>query len=186
MKSIAIIGYKPHELNIFNEQDQKITVIQEAIKRQLVPLVEQELEWIVISGQPGVEMWAFDVVEQLKNDYDLKIAVIPPFQNQDQVWNEEKQQKYQTMLLKADFSQPLSQKSYEGPSQYQTRDKWLLNKTDGCLIVYEDEYGGSPKYFHQLVLQYQEQKDYEMFQINAFDLEEIARDMQESGLLEYD
>ncbi|MET3682300.1 putative phage-like protein YoqJ [Alkalibacillus flavidus] len=184
MKSIAITGYKPHELNIFNEEDDKIPVIQEAIKRRLQPLIEEGLEWVVISGQPGVEMWAFDVVQQLKEEYTIKIAVIPPFQSQDQVWNEEKQQKYQTMLLQADFSQPLSQASYQSPEQYKTRDRWLLQKTDGCLIVYEEEYGGTPRFFYQMAEQYQEQEAYQISQINAFDLEDIALDMQESSQLE--
>ncbi|MDQ0350819.1 putative phage-like protein YoqJ [Alkalibacillus filiformis] len=183
-KSLTITGYKPHELNIFNEQDTKITVIKEAIKRRLVPHLEEGLEWVVISGQPGVEIWAFDVIQSLKSLYHVKIAVIPPFVNQDKVWNEEKQRKYQQMISQADFSKPLSEKEYESPKQYQTRDRWLIEKTDGCMILFEEEYGGSPKFFYRLVTQYEEQHDYEIIVINSFELEEVARELQESGQLE--
>ncbi|GAA0459194.1 SLOG family protein [Alkalibacillus silvisoli] len=183
IKSLTATGYKPHELNIFNENDIKVQVIKEAIKRRLLPYVQAGLEWIVISGQPGVEMWAYDVIHSLKEDYNIRVAVIPPFVNQEKVWNEERQNKYQKMLAQADFTKPLSEKEYENPRQYQTRDRWLIEKTDGALILFEEEYGGSPKYFYRLVRQYQEEQSYESIIINAFELDDVAFDLQESGQL---
>ncbi|WP_188205985.1 SLOG family protein [Alkalibacillus aidingensis] len=181
IKSIAITGYKPHELNIFKEKDTKIDVIKEALKKKLLPLLEDGLEWVVISGQPGVETWAFDVIQSLKENYSVKIAVIPPFSNQEKVWKEDKQLRYQQLLNGADFSKPLSEKEYVSPKQYQTKNRWMVEKTDGCLILFEEEHGGSPKFFYQTALTYQDHHLYEIIVLDAFELDEVARDLQESG-----
>ncbi|WP_035512366.1 SLOG family protein [Halalkalibacillus halophilus] len=179
IKSITITGYKPHELGIFSEQDEKIKVIQRAIYKRLVSLIEEGLEWVVISGQPGIETWAFQVVMDLKNDYSIKVAIIPPFKNQEKIWKDDKQSVYRNMLEKADFSKPLSDKDYESSKQYQQKNQWMIEKTEGCLIVYEEEFGGSPKFFYDLVLQYQLIHAYDLIIINSFDLEDTAREMEE-------
>ncbi|MGM8213937.1 SLOG family protein [Bacillaceae bacterium W0354] len=180
IKSVTITGYKPHELNIFSEKDQKVTIIKGIIKKRLISFLENGLEWVVISGQQGVETWAFDVVQQLKNEYDVKIAVIPPFVDQEQVWKEDKQAIYQEMVSQADFYQPLTSRTYESPKQFFTKNKWMIEKTDACIILFEEEFGGSPKYFYELALKYQEYKNYFIDVINAFDLEDFAREWQEN------
>ncbi|WP_277673601.1 SLOG family protein [Piscibacillus halophilus] len=179
LKSITITGYKPHELNIFSDQDDKVQIIKEAIKRRLVDYLDNGLEWVLLSGQQGVETWAFDVLQDLKQDYSVKVALIPPFVDQEKIWKEDKQTIYQRMLEKADFHQPLSQKSYEGPKQYFIKNKWFIEKTDGCILLYEEEFGGSPKFFYDLILKYQEQHEYNVTIINSFDLDDLAREMQE-------
>lgn len=39
------------------------------IKKKLIDLIEDGLEWVLISGQLGVELWAAEVVIDLKNQY---------------------------------------------------------------------------------------------------------------------
>lgn len=180
IKTLALTGYKPHELNIFSERDQKIDIIKGLIERKLVKYFMEGLEWVVISGQQGVETWGFDVVQALKKQYDVKIAIIPPFLEQEKVWKEDKQIAYQEMISLADFYQPLMNKPYESPRQFFIKNKWLIEKTDACLIVYEEEYGGSPKYFYELAVQYQQKNNYLIDVINSFGLEEFARELMEN------
>lgn len=179
IKSLAITGYKPHELNIFSERDQKIVVIKETLKRKILNLLDQGLEWVIISGQQGVETWGFDVVQDLKETYDIQLALIPPFLHQEKIWKEDKQEKYEEMMALADFYEPLIKRPYEGPKQYAIKNKWFIEKTDACLIIYEEEFGGSPKYFYDLARQYEQLNNYEMIHINAYDLEDIARELTE-------
>ena len=63
MNAITITGYKPYELNIRDDKDEKILVIKEAIKRSLLRYLENGVEWVLLSGQPGVETWAFDLIQ---------------------------------------------------------------------------------------------------------------------------
>ncbi|MFB9972895.1 DUF1273 family protein [Allobacillus sp. SKP2-8] len=179
MNAITITGYKPYELNIRDDKDEKILVIKEAIKRSLLRYLENGVEWVLLSGQPGVETWAFDLIQELKEAYTIYTAIVPPFMEQEKVWKEPVQDKYYQMIQQADFYQPLMNKPYEHPRQYVTKDKWFIEKTDACILVYEEEHGGSPKYFEELARTYQESHMYEMDVISSFTLEDIAREMNE-------
>ena len=49
MKSLYITGYRPHELGIFNDKHPGVAIIKAAIENQLRPLIEDGLEWVIIS-----------------------------------------------------------------------------------------------------------------------------------------
>lgn len=172
-----ITGYKPMELNIFNMNDKRIFFIKETIKKRLIPLIEEGIEWILISGQSGVELWAGEVVLELKTQYDIKLAVITPFLNQEHVWKEDQQTLYQSIIGQADFFQSLVQKEYEGPYQFRMKDRWFLEKSDACLMLYDQEQEGSPLYF---LREAENRKgDFPIFFIQSYDLEETVREIQE-------
>ena len=53
------------------------------------------LEWVLIQGQMGIELWTAEVVLDLKKDYpELKLGIITPFLGHTQRWNEQNQAKY--------------------------------------------------------------------------------------------
>ena len=66
VKTIYVTGYRAHELGIFNDKHPGIAVIKKALYDQLYQLCDAGLEWIVISGQLGVESWAAETVLELK------------------------------------------------------------------------------------------------------------------------
>lgn len=80
---------------------------------------------------------------------------------------------------KADFVTSVTKRPYEAPWQFIEKDKFIIDNTDGTLLVYDDENEGSPKYVHRLVEKYQEiHQDYELFIINAYDLQMVAEEIQ--------
>ena len=177
LNNLLITGYKPHELGVFDEKHPGIPFIKKAIKRQLLTLLEDGLEWVIVSGQLGVETWAIDTVLELQPDFpNLKYAIITPFLEQEKNWNEAKQEKYRSMVAMADYHVSLTKKPYEAPWQFIEKDKFLLRNTDGLLIVFDEETGGSPKYMMELARKYAETTDYEIFTVNAFDLQLIAEE----------
>ena len=179
MKSIYVTGYRPHELGIFYFIYPWVEIIKKAIEQQLRVLIDDGLEWIIVSGQQGVETWAIDVVMQLKVDYPyLKYSVITPFLDQQKNWNELKQMRYDELIAKADYVTSITKRPYEAPWQFIEKDKFIINNTDGMLLVYDEDNEGSPKYVLKLVEKYQEKYDYALFRINAYDLQTIAEDMQ--------
>src|SRR5690625_7563029 len=84
-------------------------------------------------------MWTAEVVLDLKETYDIKIGIIPPFEQQESRWPEALQMKYQELLFTADFSQPIYQGPYEGPCQFKARDQWLSEKSDASLLLMDEE-----------------------------------------------
>ena len=180
MKSLYITGYRPHELGIFNDKHPGVPVIKKALENHLRPLIEDGLEWIVISGQQGVETWAAQVVLELKAHYpELKYSIITPFLEQQKNWNEHKQAAYMHIVSKAYFVTSVTKRPYEAPWQFIEKDKFIIDNTDATLLVYDEENEGSPKYVLRLIEKYMENhEDYKLLIINAYDLQSVAEDMQ--------
>ncbi|HEY4601442.1 MAG TPA: DUF1273 domain-containing protein [Cerasibacillus sp.] len=146
MKVLAVTGYKPMEMNIFKHDDERIEFIKYALKKRLIQYIEEGLEWVLISGQMGVEIWTGEVLLDLKETYPIQLAVIPPFENMDQRWPEPQQFAYQELLIQADFYKPLYQGEYKGPYQFRAMNQWLIEKSDGCLFLVDEDFPGSNRF----------------------------------------
>lgn len=147
MKILVVTGCKPMELNIFNETDERIPYLKKALEKRLIGFAENGLEWVLISGQMGIELWAADVVLDIQQTYPVKLAIIPPFENQTARWPEHLQLKYDTLITEADFYQPIYKGDYKGPYQFKAKDEWLIEKSDGCLVLADASFPGTVKYF---------------------------------------
>ncbi len=180
IRRILITGYKPHELGIFNDKHPSIPIIKKALEDRLRLLIDEELEWIIISGQQGVETWSAEVVLTLKKEFpELKLAVITPFLEQEKNWQDIKKEKYLSIVNQADFVTSVTKKPYEAPWQFIEKDKFIIQNTDGLLLVYDEENEGSPKYMKRLAEKYMETNDYTILMITAYDLQVIAEEIQQ-------
>lgn len=180
VKTLFVTGYRPHELGIFNDKHPGIAIIKKALYNHLQTLADDGLEWVIVSGQLGVEFWATEVVRLLKKEYPaLKYSVITPFLEPHKNWNEHKQQQYNEMIAHADFTTSVTKRPYEAPWQFIEKDKFIIQNTDALLLVYDEENEASPKYVLNLVEKYREQHpDYELYIINAYDLQVIAEEYE--------
>ncbi|MDP4156603.1 MAG: SLOG family protein, partial [Bacillota bacterium] len=130
-KVLAVSGYKAYELGIFQKDHPSVNYIKKAIKKELAPLVEDGLEWLLISGQLGIELWAAEVIFEMQMTYpDLKLAVITPFLDQEAKWNEQNQEWYESILAGADFIDSVSRKPYEKPWQFRLKNQFFIEKSD--------------------------------------------------------
>lgn len=175
MKTLAVTGYKSMELNIFNENDKRIEFIKYAIKQRLIDFLEEGLEWVLTSGQMGIEMWTAEVVLDLKDTYDIQLGVIPPFENFTSRWPETLHQKYELLTLEADFFKPLYKGDYRGPFQFRVRDQWLVEKNDASLIFMDPDYPGSTVYYHSVAEKYDNDP---IYYITPLDLQDAFDSMQ--------
>ena len=95
IKTIYVTGYKSFELNIFKDDAPEVSYLKKFISHKLTQLIDEGLEWVLIQGQLGIELWAAEVVISLKEDYpDLKLGIITPFYGHTDKWNELNQNKY--------------------------------------------------------------------------------------------
>lgn len=178
MKILTVTGYKPMELNIFNESDERIKFIKYVLKQRLTSFIEDGLEWVLISGQMGVEMWTAEVVLDLKETYDIQLGVFPPFENLASRWPEPLQLKYEELQITADFFKPLYQGDYRGPFQFKAKDKWFVEKSDGSLILMDQEYPGSTIYYHSVA---EEDDNHPIYYITPLDLDDAVEAMRMMG-----
>lgn len=146
----CITGYKSFELGIFKQDEKAVYYIKQALKKELVSLLDEGLEWVLISGQLGVELWGAEVVFELQEDYaDLKLAVLTPFISQEENWNEQNKEYYELILSQADFVETISKDPYKNPQQFRNKNQLFLHKSHSCVILYDEEKEGSPKYFYE-------------------------------------
>ncbi|MDZ7835478.1 MAG: SLOG family protein [Alkalibacterium sp.] len=78
--------------------------IKKFFKRKLIEYIEQGMEWVIISGNLGTELWMGEVALDLKADYpELKLAVLLPYTNFSSKWNEVNQMYYNSIIERADY-----------------------------------------------------------------------------------
>jgi uncharacterized phage-like protein YoqJ len=181
LKVALVTGYKAHELGIFDNKHDGIKLIKKVITNKLITLIEEGLEWVIISGQPGVELWTAECVLELKEEYeDLKLGVLTPFLNQEEKWKDEAKEHYHMLLAEADFVDSISKKPYESPGQLRAKNQYLVSKTDGMVILYDEDKPGSPSYYLTEAQKKQEREHYEILYITPYDIESAAELEMES------
>jgi uncharacterized phage-like protein YoqJ len=177
MKNITITGYKPYELGIFQKDHASVEFIKKAIFKEIVPLLEEGLEWVIISGQLGVELWAAEVVFDLQIHFpELKLAVLTPYLSQEEKWSDGNKEWYESILAQADFVESITHKPYESPKQFHLKNQVLLRKSNLAIIMYDSEKEGSPKFFYESAKRYSEMNEYQIREITFYDLQLIVEE----------
>lgn len=178
-KTLTVSGYKAHEMGIFKTKDPRIDYIKKALRKRLVERIEDGIEWIITSGQLGVETWALEVSLELKQSHDVKVGIIAPFEEQDSRWNEENKARYQTLIESVDYYDVLYKGPYKNPSQFKMRNAWYLEKCDESLLLVDDLHPGSVKYYLNAARPEAESGKHTITYITPFDLDELIREEQE-------
>ncbi|WP_316570048.1 DUF1273 domain-containing protein [Neobacillus sp. YIM B06451] len=175
-KVVAISGYKPFELGIFKKDHPSAEFIRAAFRKELQGMAESGLEWVLISGQLGAELWAAEAVFELQERYpELKLAVITPFLNQEEKWNEANREWYESILLGAEYVDSVTRKNYESPVQFRLKNQFFIEKSDSLLLLYDPEKEGSPKFIYEMA---QRKEGYPIRLITFYDLQEIVEEEQ--------
>lgn len=180
MRRLWVTGYRSYELNVFRDQDPKIKVIKQVLTDQLSSLLNEKDDefWLITGPQLGVERWAAEVGLALKQDYSqLKVAIMLPFADFAQKWNENNQEKLATIKEKVDFSATVSAHPYQSPQQLRVYQRFMLDHTDRMLMVYDPEFEGKPKYDYAVASR---QEDYPLTLVDFDDLEEAANEWAEA------
>lgn len=177
VKVLAVTGYKPFEIGIFKHDDPALFYIKKAIERRILALLDEGLEWILISGQLGAEIWAAEVAFSLQEEYpELKVAVITPFFDQEKNWNEKNKELYEAVLAQSDYTESLTHRPYESPAQFKQKNRFFIEKADGLLILYDEEVAGSPVYMLNEAKKAQEKRGFPIYMITMDDLRSTVED----------
>lgn len=182
MKSILISGYRSYELNIFNQTDPKLKYLKEFIKDCIIRYIENGVEWFVITGQLGIELWAGEMVLEVREEYpEANLAVLLPFTGFGENWNEANKTMFEKIIHQADYVNYTSNKDYESPAQLKGNQIFSIRNTDGAFLIYDTMVGesadGKPKYLYDLILQYQENSIYELNLVGFEEIEFFIHEM---------
>ena len=174
MTSILVVGYRSFDLGLFDDKDVRIKIIKQRIRRDLLGLLEEGLEWLVFTGNLGFEFWVLEVARDLQADYDFRLATIFAFENQGQNWNETNREKL-AQFKELDFVK-YAYPRYENPSQFRDYNQFLLANTDGSYLFYDEEKESNLKYLYQKM---KENQQYFIKRLTFDDLNEEAEKFSE-------
>ncbi|OZB90902.1 DUF1273 domain-containing protein [Paenibacillus sp. XY044] len=176
MKNCLVTGYRAHELNIFGQKHPGIPYIKQAITAKLIPLLEEGLEWVITPGQYGVDLWAIEAATALKERYpQLKCSIISAFASPEEKWKEDKQEYFRQILREIDYYGVVSNQPYSGPWQFAARDDLLFRKTDGIVLVYDEDAGeGTGRFYKERALKKQQEEGYAYINISSEDIQSMV------------
>jgi len=186
LKNLLISGYRSYELNIFEQTDPKYKFLREFLKNRIITFIENGVEWFIIGGELGVELWAGEIVLELKEDYpEIHLAVILPYTSFGEKWNEVNRGLLERVTHEADYVNYTSNKGYESPAQLNANQVFNIRNTDGAFLVYDIMYeasaAGKPKFLYDLILQYQKQSEYELHLASFEEIDFFIQELQESS-----
>lgn len=179
MTNLFVSGYRTYELGVFSEKDAKIDVIKKALKNEITSFIENGVDWILTSGQLGIEQWTVEVVDELKMDYpEIQQAIIFPFLEFGSNWKDDKKLKLLELKELADYTESTSHQPYKDPSQLKNHQAFLLDHTDAALLVYDREFEGKTKFLYQAIQKKQETSPYEC---RLIDFDQLQNTIQNEG-----
>ena len=182
MRRLWITGYRSYELNVFKDDDPKVTVIKDVLSRELKARLEESDEefWLITGPQLGTEQWAIEIALELKEDYPrLKVSMMLPFTEFGQQWNENNQAKLAKLQSAVDFSASVSEHPYQSPQQLRAFQRFMLTHTDEALLIYDPDHEGKEKYDYKAIQKFQQDNDYSYRLIDFDELQETAIEWQE-------
>jgi len=176
-----LTGYRSYELGVFGNEDPKLLVIKDTLKKLLTEKIENGTDWLITGGQLGVEQWAAEVGLDLKSTYpELKVAMMTPFADFGHNWNETNLAQYAQLASRVDFHQAVSAQPYHGPQQLRNYQEFMLAHTDEAVLVYDLEVPGKPQYDYRAIDHFKEHHTYPVTLIDMDWLQESANEYQEN------
>lgn len=180
IKNLYVSGYRSYELGVFTDDDEKIFYIKEFLKSRLSSYIESGVEWIITTGQLGVEIWTCQAVQELKEDYpEVRYAILMPHLGFGEKWNEKNKGTLMKIVEQADYVNYTSNMEYKHPGQLRGNQQFVLNNTDGALLVYDAEAEGKPVYLYNQIVKYQEKSMYELETVSFDELQDFVTEYQE-------
>ena len=180
MERVWITGYRSYELGVFGTTDPKLQVIKYLLNQTLQRYVEDGLRWVITGGQLGIEQWALESALALKKENGVpKSAMMLPFTDFGQKWNEDKQSHLAALKEQVDFSASVSASPYQTPQQLKAYQTFMLTHTDGAILVYDPEKEGRPKYDYDIIQKFQESRPYPLEVIDFYALQDAADEYAE-------
>lgn len=171
MPTFLVTGYKSHELGIFSDKDPKLALIKKAIRKDLISLFENGVDWLVFQGNLGFESWCLEVAEDLQAEYEVQLACIFPFADHGQSWSQANQIKL-ARFRQLDYVNH-SFASYANPAQLAQHQEFLLKNSQGIYLFYDREYETNLKYLEQKL---KDCPSHEVLRLDFDRLNDLAQD----------
>lgn len=138
----AFTGHRPHKFPWkYNEEDSRCVALRAVLMEQITRLVDAGVTDFYSGGADGVDCWAALIVLELKKKNPaLRLHMILPHEGQADKWSDSAQERYYSILKRADSTEYVSQGYYDGCML--DRNHRLVETAGTLLAVYNGERRG--------------------------------------------
>jgi len=125
-------GHRPEKI-AFTESE-----VKDKLKEEIRLAFADGINVFITGMAPGVDIWAAEVVLELKEELPLKLIAASPHPGFENRWSMEWQKRYAAIMAKADFIKEVSPQFSRGC--YQIRNEWMVDHSARVIAVWN----GSP------------------------------------------
>lgn len=163
---VLISGYRPYELGIFKPDQKEVTVLKAFIRSKLHEYIDEGAEWFIIQGYTGIELYAAEVIIELKEDgYDIRLGVLMPFHQFDDRYKEVDRETLNKVLAESDFKDYIYKQPYTNPGMFKNINRFLISNTDSALIFFDEEAEAKVRFLYNAILEFSEKNQYNIERI---------------------
>ena len=114
--SCAFTGHRPHKFPWKdNEADPRCIALKETLAEQIATLAGAGVTEYFTGGADGVDCWAAEIVLSLREKNPaLKLRCVLPHEGQADRWSDSAQERYHSILERADSVDYVSRQYYDG------------------------------------------------------------------------
>lgn len=131
----AFTGHRPEKAN------RPIAEIKEALRNAICQSAEDGFTVFITGMARGVDLWAAEIVLDLRKEKKLNLICAIPFEGFEVHWSEDWQRMYRYVLEQADFVYVVG-KTYSRDI-FCRRNMWMVNHANRVIAVYDGTSGGT-------------------------------------------
>lgn len=131
----AFTGHRPEKIN------RSVSEIKEALRYSICQSIEAGFSVFITGMARGVDLWAAEIVLDLRRKQDIKLICAVPFEGFETQWSSEWQKIYRSVLYRADFVYVVGQ-NYSNDIFFR-RNMWMVNHAKRIIAVYDGTPGGT-------------------------------------------
>ena len=146
MKTCAFTGHRPQHLPFgMNENDERCADLKEALKEQIINLIETEDVTHFITGMAlGVDLYAAEIVRDLKARYpNITLESAIPCETQAVKWSMAQRERYYDIAAQCDKETMLQ--SHYSPDCMDKRNRYMVDHADFIIAVWDGRPSGTGK-----------------------------------------
>lgn len=147
MKTIAFTGHRPDKLYGYDFSNEKYL----QLKAKLTAILSNKIQFdnadtFITGGALGFDILAYDVVEKLKENNNIKHILAIPFMKQATKWNYQNVLKYQKVKAVSEciYVDHLDAYAIKGlipdeyhPAKMQKRNEWMVDNCDILIACWD-------------------------------------------------
>lgn len=142
MFRVSFTGHRPDKLPFFGEEDPMCVQLKERLANIIRKLIEDGADEFYSGMALGVDMWAAEIVLELKKDYpNIKLTAVIPCPEQADRWSAEHRERYQSILERCDKTITTSPSYTKGCMM--KRNRALVELCDILVAVFDGSKGGT-------------------------------------------